>query len=550
MKRFFALVCVLCAAMLLTVFAAAEDAYDGYIVRLAEPPMDLLSTDGTASDVCVVADRETAERMVREGLALYAEPNYIMELLGTVPNDPMYPEQWTLSAIDYPALYASGYDGSGVTVAVIDTGIDLSHPDLADIRLSPYSKNCLGDGTHADAYDRDQIGHGTFVTSQIAAVTDNAEGISSVAPGAEIMVLRCVSKNTSKKFAYSTAYDSGSGSVSTVSDAICYAADHGADIINISLGVSKNSTRLNEAIAHAVGKGAIVVAAAGNAGTSAPYYPAACADVIGVGSVSETENGYERSYFSQYNDSVDVVAPGGSVLGIHVYPKTGGVWYTSVSSTYRTDSGTSYASPVVAGIAAVALQIDPALDGERFLSLLATTSVDLGDTGRDTAYGYGLVDLSALLSAMETALSVSPVTGGVLYDRLTAYAKEKPFSLYSVTADGYIPVNGACVQVAHAASAAYVYRVVGEYLLLTENTLQNGNCFWSSTGGEYAVSDVPLVLYGDATGDGACTLADAVRMLKGTVDDTVAMDRAAADLTADAQITAQDVLALIRSLLR
>lgn len=550
MKRFFALVCVLCAAMLLTVFAAAEDAYDGYIVRLAEPPMDLLSTDGTASDVCVVADRETAERMVREGLALYAEPNYIMELLGTVPNDPMYPEQWTLSAIDYPALYASGYDGSGVTVAVIDTGIDLSHPDLADIRLSPYSKNCLGDGTHADAYDRDQIGHGTFVTSQIAAVTDNAEGISSVAPGAEIMVLRCVSKNTSEKFAYSTAYDSGSGSVSTVSDAICYAADHGADIINISLGVTKSSTRLDEAIAHAVGKGAIVVAAAGNAGTSAPYYPAACADVIGVGSVSETENGYERSYFSQYNDSVDVVAPGGSVLGIHVYPKTGGVWYTSVSSTYRTDSGTSYASPVVAGIAAVALQIDPTLDGERFLSLLATTSVDLGDTGRDTAYGYGLVDLSALLSAMETALSVSPVTGGVLYDRLTAYAKEKPFSLYSVTVDGYIPVNGACVQVAHAASAAYVYRVVGEYLLLTENTLQNGNCFWSSTGGEYAVSGVPLVLYGDATGDGACTLADAVRMLKGTVNDTVAMDRAAADLTADAQITVQDVLALIRSLLR
>lgn len=549
MKRFFVLVFVLCAAMLLTVFAAAEDAYDGYIVKLAAPPMDLLSAGDTASDVCVVADRETAERMVREGLALYAEPNYIMELLGTVPNDPLYPEQWTLSAIDYPALYASGYDGSGVTVAVIDTGIDLSHPDLADIRLSPYSKNCLGDGTHADAYDRDQIGHGTFVTSQIAAVTDNAEGIASVAPGAEIMVLRCVSKNTSKKFAYSAAYDSGSGSVSTVSDAICYAADHGADIINISLGVTKSSTRLDEAIAHAVGKGAIVVAAAGNAGTSAPYYPAACADVIGVGSVSETASGYERSYFSQYNDSVDVVAPGGSVLGIHVYPKTSGVWYTSVSSTYRTDSGTSYASPVVAGIAAVALQEDPTLDGERFLSLLATTSVDLGDVGRDTAYGYGLVDLSALRTAMESALSVSFVTGGALYDRLTAYAKEKPFSLYSVTADGDVPADGACVQITHAARAAYVYRVEGEYLLPTENSLQDGRCLWSSTGGVYAVSNVPLVLYGDATGDGVCTLADAICMLKGTVDDTVVMDRAAADITADAQITVQDVLACIGILL-
>lgn len=547
MRRVFALVCVLCLAALL-IFSVAAEAYDGYIVKLAEPPMDLFSVSGGASDILVVEDQETAEQMVRDGVALYAEPNYVMELLGTAPNDPEYSEQWSLAAINYPALYASGYDGSGVTVAIIDTGIDLSHPDLADVSLSPYSKNCLGNGLHADAFDRDQIGHGSFVTSQIAAVTDNGAGIASVAPSAEIMVLRCVSKNTSDKYAYSAAYDSGSGTVSTVSGAIRYAVDHGADIINISLGMTGSSTTLAEAVTYAVEKGAIVVSAVGNAGNSTPYYPAGFPDVIGVGSVSRSGDGYARSWFSQYNDTVDIVAPGGTVLGIHVYP-SGGKWYTDVDATYRTDSGTSYACPLVAGIVAIAKQIDPTLDGDGVLALLAHTVQNLGDEGKDTAYGYGLVDVSALLTAMETVLTVIPVTQGALYDRVAAYAEGKTFALYDVSLNGYVPKNGAPVQVTHTAKEAYVYRVVGEYLLPVEHSVQDGRCSFISLGGEYAVSDTPLVLYGDATGDGRLSVIDVLRILKGSVDDTVAINRAAADFTMDARLTVQDAMRLLKFLL-
>ena len=538
--------CIFCT-ILLCLIVGANEAYDGYIVKLA-PTFEALSSDGGGDAFCVVADRETAEQMVEDGLALYAEPNYIMEVL-SAPSDPYYAEQWTLAAIGYPALYAAGYDGSGVTVAVLDSGLDISHPDLAGIRISPYSKNCLGDGTHTDAYYRDQLGHGSFVISQIAAVTDNGKGLAAVASGAEIMMLRVLAAKTSQRFMQDAAYDSGSGTVSTVSNAIRYAADNGADVINISLGIKSESTALKEAVAHAVGKGVIVVASAGNLGSSIPYYPAGCAGVIGVGSVSRTADGYVRSYFSQYNDTIDVVAPGGSVYGVQIYPSETGVWYTDAEDTYRTDSGTSYASPVVAGLAAIARQIDPTLDGEGFLSLLASTATDLGEAGKDVSFGYGLVDAAALLKAMQNEARMSPLAGGETFDRIADYAGDKSFALYDVLVEGYKPAAGARVSVAHTDGQAYVYRVVGAYLLHTEHTLTDGVCSFDGTAGIYAVSAEPLVLYGDATGDGRCSLVDAVRILKRTADDTIPIDCAAADLTGDAEITVADMLLLLKNLL-
>lgn len=406
---------VFAIAVCLITAAAAETEYDGYIVKLSEPLLSTFSAKGGEGikeleyfdSVYVVDDVTAIEALAAEGLVVYAEPNYILKPLGGVPNDTKYSEQWSLEAIKYSALYGTGYNGEGVTVAVIDSGLDITHPDFKGANISSYSKNFLGDGTYPDAYYRDQLGHGTFVASQIAAVVDNGEGIVGIASGAELMVLRCISHKTSEKYSDDAAYDSGSGSVSVVSTAIRYAVDNGADVINLSLGMTNSSTLLEDAIRHAVANGVIVVASVGNSGGTKMYYPANCEKVIGVASVSRSGKNLVKSSFSQYNTSVDVTAPGGSVLGIQIYPSENGVWYTDAAQTYLTDSGTSYSSPVVAALAAIAKQINPALDSDDFLSLITTTSGELGTAGYDTSYGYGIADAEKLLSALtEDAYSI------------------------------------------------------------------------------------------------------------------------------------------------
>ena len=404
-------ICMIAAICLLvcTVTVGAESEFDGYIVKLSQPLsiMTPFSLEGERikeveyhDNVYVIDDASVIDELIESGEVVYAEPNYILEPLGTAPNDTKYSQQWSLGAIKYPALYNSGYSGEGVVVAVIDSGLDIFHPDFKGVNLSPYSRNFLGDGTYTDAYYRDQLGHGTFVTSQIAAVTDNAEGIAGVADDVTLMILRCLSKNNSEKYVYDASYDSGSGSVSSVSSAIRYAADNGADVINISLGMTSDSTTLTDAINHANSKGVIVVAAVGNSGSTKMYYPANCENVIGVASVSKSGNTFVKSSFSQYNTSVDVAAPGGSVLGIQVYPASNGVWYTSTEESYLYDGGTSYASPVVAALAAITKQINPLLDVDDFLSVLTVSSRELGTAGYDTSYGYGLVDAKNLIDAL------------------------------------------------------------------------------------------------------------------------------------------------------
>ncbi len=550
-----AIVCGLLALCFLAVHGA-EPLCDGYIVKLAEPlpPISLYAdTDAirpaeALENVYIVEDAALAEELLRAGLALYAEPNYILELLGDVPNDPKYAEQWTLDAIDFLSLYGTAYNGDGVTVAIIDTGLDITHPDFADVRLSAYCKNFCGNGTHADAYDRDQVGHGTFVASQIAAVTDNGEGMAGVAHGVELMVLRCVSGKTSKKFAYSSAYDSGSGTVATVSSAIRYAADHGADVINMSLGMTKSSTELSAAVAYAHARGAVVVSAAGNLGTEAMYYPANDAHVIGVGSVSLEEETLSRSYFSQYNTSVDVTAPGGDVLGIYPYPAKNGVWYTSASAAYRLDSGTSYSCPVVAALAAIVKQAAPALDGDAVLSLLAVSAADLGLAGYDTSYGYGIVHAGNLVRAIGTAYPLAFALNG------TAAA---PASLPAVYADRYrvdrteplvLPVparaghafDGWCLSSDLSDDAVYV---------LPNGAL--GGIVRSATG--YTIA--PLTLYakwgafGDVTGDGSSSLADVMRLVKYAAGVCTVAAAEAADCNADGSVSVTDALVLLQHLL-
>lgn len=411
--------CFIFLILLLTVISfaspalAAEDVkFDGYLVKLNgygyRMRMSALSDDGMEpvayiDDLYRIKDPDDIRKLADMGLVDYIEPNYILETLDSEgPNDAFYASQWTLDAIGYPSLYISGYNGSGVTVAIIDSGLYRAHEDLENIQISPYSKNLLGDGTYPEAYDRDQKGHGTFVASRIAPSTNNGIGLAGAASGAELMILRCISEMGSERFPYNEAYDANSGSIAVVAGAIRYAADNGADVINISLGTksSINSTTLQDAVTYANNKGVIIVAAAGNDGTADMFYPANNEHVIGVGSVSRSNGTLIKSAFSQHNTSVKVTAPGADVFGIQIYPGIKGVLFTNAADTYQTSSGTSYSAPIISSLAAIVKQVNPALDSDDFLSLLAATSKDYGTSGYDTFFGYGVADAQALLTAL------------------------------------------------------------------------------------------------------------------------------------------------------
>lgn len=410
---FIFLIMLLAAILFVSPVLATEDVeFDGYLVKLNgytyQMRLSALSDDGMEpveyiDNLYRIKDPEDVRELADMGLVDYIEPNYILETLESEgPDDEYYPSQWTLETIGYPSLYSSGYTGNGVTVAIIDSGLYTAHEDFKQEQISSYSKNLLGDGSHTEAYDRDQKGHGTFVASQIAPLTNNSIGLAGTASGVELMILRCIAETGSDCFPYSDIYDANSGSVAVVAGAIRYAADNGADVINLSLGTKStvNSTTLQDAITYASNKGVIIVAAAGNDGTSAMFYPANNEHVIGVGSVSRSNDTLIKSDFSQYNTSVKVTAPGADVLGIQIYPEIKGILFTNISNTYKTSNGTSYSAPVISALAAIVKQVNPALDSDDFLSLLAATSKDYGTPGYDTSFGYGVADAQALLKAL------------------------------------------------------------------------------------------------------------------------------------------------------
>ena len=417
--------------------------FDGYIVKLKGGTMSLMDVGEDEKleslewldDVYVVKELADVQRYINAGMVEYFEPDYILKTLDTAPNDTYYSSQWTLETIGYPSLYSGGYNGSGVTVAIIDTGVYAwyegdtyyGHEDFNGVKISPHSRNLLGNGSAADSekyYYRDQKGHGTFVASQIAAVTNNGRGISATASGVELMILRCMADSYSEEFAANPAYDANSGKVSVIANAIAYAAEKGADVINLSLG--EGASRLSAdtintlqlAVTAANNEGVIVVAAVGNDGNkpngTEMFFPAACSNVIGVGSVVKSDDSLSLSGFSQRNASVDITAPGEKVVGIHIYPDwknyINNSLYANETDSYITGGGTSYSAPVVSALAAIVKQVNSALDHDDVLSLLAATSTDYGAAGWDASFGYGVVNASALLTALtETEHKISYV---------------------------------------------------------------------------------------------------------------------------------------------
>lgn len=334
--------------------------------------LDELSA-GDETYFLVRTDSELSQ--IREELSkipgfLSVEPNRVVTASAYVPpNDLYFTEQWNLSLINLPYAWAITTGSDIVTIAVIDSGVDFSHEDLVGIFVPGY------DFVRNDPFPDDENGHGTHVTGIIAALTNNSKGVAGVAWGQRVKIIPLKVMD-----------ETGTGSGFNFAKAVVYAVDHGAKIINVSLGASQPSSVEYSAVRYAYVNDVIVVCAAGNDGNYGIDYPAAYPETIAVGAV--TIDGVRASY-SDYGPELDVVAPGGD--------EQKPVLSTFLGNTYAYSAGTSMAAPHVTGL--VALMVSQGIVGvENVRNVLRRTAVDLGPSGYDIEYGAGLVDAYAALT--------------------------------------------------------------------------------------------------------------------------------------------------------
>ena len=322
-----------------------------------------------------------AEKLSALPNVTYAEPNYRVYALDTVPNDPFYnSHQWAHDVINSAQGWGITTGSDTVVIAVIDSGIDGNHPDLnVGNKILPGNDYVDGDND-----PNDLNGHGTHVAGIAAAATDNGVGIAGTSWGARILPIRVLNAE-------------GSGTDADLIDAITWAVEQGADVINMSLGGIGENTDLHEAILNARANNVVVIAAAGNCGASnyekngcterdQPVYPAAYAESFAV---AATNDGDGTADFSNRGDYVDIAAPGVNIIS------------TYYDDVYGSGSGTSQATPFVAGLAALILSLDPTLTPDQVEAVIEQNAVDLGPGGKDIDYGHGRIDVGATLQALD-----------------------------------------------------------------------------------------------------------------------------------------------------
>lgn len=459
----FALSLVFTLALAVLPVSAAENAlsgdvdgnYAGYLVVLREPQAVAYSADPLAAATLMSAWDERddllelagdwniykagtlseIQSLVYSGQVAVVEPDYKAELFDVVPvepDDPLFTSnknnvngQSALTGaygIHVRSAWEAGLTGKGVTVAVIDSGLHDSHEDAptrvgrgryffyqeeTDAEKGRYQLTVNGKLGYYSYWSSgdwdDNVGHGSMVCGIIAAAANNGKGIAGIAPDVTILPIRCFTNTPGHVGGYTSNLISG----------LNYAVENGADIINMSWGVTQYSSSLQTAVDAAYQAGCILIAAAGNDGTVINQYPAAWDNVISVGSVDQS--GRLTSY-SQRVSSVNICAPGGTTSDRVV-----SLGYASDTS-YLSKIGTSFSTPAVAGAAALLLQADPTMTQGDFLSLLDTTSTLLANESDRLYSGAGWLNLQALLDEVGYTGSSAKRTGS----GISVYAAHHP----------------------------------------------------------------------------------------------------------------------------
>ncbi len=336
------------------------------------------------------SEQAAVKRLQRNPHVEFAEVDEAIAPEAT-PNDPSFASEWHLPKIGAPAAWDVAI-GTGVTIAILDTGVDGTHPDLA-AQMAPGWNLYDNNSNTSDVY-----GHGTAVAGAAAAAMNNGTGIAGVAGGARIMPVRI-------------SDPSGYAMLSTIANGLTWAADHGARVANISYSVAGSATVINAAN-YFRSRGGVVLVSAGNTGAQDNTAPPPSMLVVAA-----TASNDVRASFSTYGAFVSIAAPG---VGIYTTANGGG---------YRSASGTSFSSPIVAGAAALVLSRRPDYSPAQVESVLKATATDLGPPGTDVYYGTGRLNAAAAVlqaaangagDSVAPSVAIASPTGGTVTGIVTA----------------------------------------------------------------------------------------------------------------------------------
>lgn len=326
------------------------------------------------------------------------EPNYYYSTM-FVPNDTDWAQQWGPVAIHCPDAWDRQTGSSSVTVAIVDSGVDLNHPDLQINLLqgrnfvnitgaAPKGYQYVGRTTlsgNPDTNAQDEVGHGTHVAGIVGAIGNNGQGVAGVVWGCRLLPVRVMARAVRLD---NPAKATGFGTSANIAAGIRWAADQGANIINLSLGGPARDRTQANAVAYAQSKGVLVVAAMGNENTSRPSFPAALPGVMAVASIGQTD---QRSPFSNTGPHCAISAPGERIHNTYFdFPNS--------TSTYGDLSGTSMATPHVAGVAAMIWSADTSKTSAYIATTLTSTARAMPNPD-PLQFGTGCVDALAALNA-------------------------------------------------------------------------------------------------------------------------------------------------------